>query len=45
MPQPRSRTRILFMIDYATSSGGAERFAIGLATHLPQDRFEPWMCY
>ena len=44
MPQPRSRTRILFMIDYATSSGGAERFAIGLATHLPQDRFEPWMC-
>jgi glycosyltransferase involved in cell wall biosynthesis len=32
------------MIDYATSTGGAERFAVGLATHLPQDRFEPWMC-
>jgi glycosyltransferase involved in cell wall biosynthesis len=39
-----SRTRILFMIDYATSAGGAERLAVGLATHLPQDRFEPWMC-
>jgi glycosyltransferase involved in cell wall biosynthesis len=32
------------MIDYASSTGGAERFALGLATHLPQDRFEPWLC-
>lgn len=32
------------MIDYAVSTGGAERFAVGLATHLPQDRFEPWVC-
>jgi glycosyltransferase involved in cell wall biosynthesis len=40
----RPRTRILFLIDFASSTGGAERFAIGLATHLPQDRFEPWMC-
>jgi glycosyltransferase involved in cell wall biosynthesis len=32
------------MIDHASSTGGAERFAVGLATHLPQDRFEPWLC-
>ena len=38
------RIRILFMIDYACSTGGAERMAVGLATHLRQDRFEPWMC-
>jgi glycosyltransferase involved in cell wall biosynthesis len=44
MTHLRSRTRILFMIDYASSTGGAERLAVGLATHLPQDRFEPWMC-
>ena len=41
---PRTRTRILYVIDYALSTGGAERFAVGLATHLPQDRFEPWVC-
>jgi glycosyltransferase involved in cell wall biosynthesis len=38
------RTRILFLIDYACCTGGAERLAVGLATHLGQDRFEPWMC-
>ncbi len=32
------------MLDYASGTGGAERSAIGLATHLPQDRFEPWLC-
>jgi glycosyltransferase involved in cell wall biosynthesis len=32
------------MINHVSSAGGAERFAVGLATHLPQDRFEPWMC-
>ncbi len=36
--------RILYLIDFATSTGGAERFAIGLATHLPRERFEPWVC-
>jgi glycosyltransferase involved in cell wall biosynthesis len=40
----RPRPRVLFMIDNASSTGGAERFAVGLATHLPQDRFEPWLC-
>lgn len=44
MPPPRSRLRILFLIDFAFSTGGAERFAVALATHLSQDRFEPWMC-
>jgi glycosyltransferase involved in cell wall biosynthesis len=38
------RTRILFLIDYAYCTGGAERLAVGLATHLAQDRFEPWIC-
>lgn len=44
MHHPRPRTRILFLIDYASSTGGAERLAVGLATHLGQDRFEPWIC-
>jgi glycosyltransferase involved in cell wall biosynthesis len=38
------RRRILYLIDKAVDSGGAERFAIGLATHLPADRFEVWVC-
>jgi glycosyltransferase involved in cell wall biosynthesis len=39
------RLRVLTLIDRATDrAGGAERFAIGLASHLPQDRFEPWIC-
>jgi glycosyltransferase involved in cell wall biosynthesis len=41
---PPRRTRVLFLIDYASSTGGAERFAVALATHLPQARFEPWLC-
>jgi glycosyltransferase involved in cell wall biosynthesis len=44
MRRSEPRTRILFMIDYACSTGGAERLAVGLATHLRQDRFEPWLC-
>ncbi|MGH2876936.1 MAG: glycosyltransferase [Solirubrobacteraceae bacterium] len=38
------RTRVLYLIDFAVGTGGAERFAVGLATHLPQDRYEPWVC-
>jgi len=38
------RLRILHVIGRLTEAGGAERFAVGLATHLPQDRFESWMC-
>ncbi len=43
-PVPNRRSRVLFMIDHATSTGGAERFAVGLVAQLPQDRFEPWLC-
>lgn len=38
------RLRILFLIDNAVSTGGAERFAVGLATHLSPSRFEVWLC-
>jgi glycosyltransferase involved in cell wall biosynthesis len=42
-PQPR-RLRVLSLIDRASNQGGAERFAVGLATHLPRERFEAWIC-
>lgn len=38
------RVRVLFMLDYLGAAGGAERFAVGLATHLPPERFAVWMC-
>ncbi len=38
------RIRVLFLIDKLVSTGGAEMFAFGLATHLPADRFESWLC-
>jgi glycosyltransferase involved in cell wall biosynthesis len=38
------RLRVLSVLDSPTDQGGAERFALGLATHLPRDRFEPWVC-
>jgi glycosyltransferase involved in cell wall biosynthesis len=38
------RIRVLFLIDKLVSTGGAEMFAFGLATHLPADRFETWLC-
>ena len=41
---PARRLRVLYMIGFLASDGGAERFALGLATHLPRDRFEPWVC-
>jgi glycosyltransferase involved in cell wall biosynthesis len=44
MNSDRPRLRVLSLIDIATRHGGAERFAIGLAIHLPRDRFEPWIC-
>jgi len=41
-----SRLRVLHMINLHDQKalGGAERFALALATRLPRDRFEPWMC-
>jgi glycosyltransferase involved in cell wall biosynthesis/peptidoglycan/xylan/chitin deacetylase (PgdA/CDA1 family) len=41
---PRRRLRVLVLIDFLSLTGGAERFALGLATHLPPDRFDVWMC-
>jgi glycosyltransferase involved in cell wall biosynthesis len=38
------RLKVLTVIDRAGTSGGAERFALGLATNLPRERFEPWVC-
>ncbi len=38
------RLRVLFVINQVVAYGGAERFAAGLATHMPRDRVEPWMC-
>jgi glycosyltransferase involved in cell wall biosynthesis len=42
---PRSqRLRVLTVIDRAVDCGGAERFAVGLAQHLPRDRIDSWLC-
>lgn len=38
------RLRVLFVINQVASWGGAERFAAGLAAHMPRDRVEPWVC-
>jgi glycosyltransferase involved in cell wall biosynthesis len=38
------RLRVLTLLDNPTDQGGAERFALGLAAHLPRDRIEPWVC-
>ena len=38
------RLRVLFVINQVADHGGAERFAAGLAAHLPRDRIEPWLC-
>lgn len=38
------RLRVMFLIGHAAESGGAERFVLGLATFLPRDRFEVWVC-
>jgi glycosyltransferase involved in cell wall biosynthesis len=35
--------RVAFVIDHVASYGGAERFASGLAIHMPRDRIEPWV--
>jgi glycosyltransferase involved in cell wall biosynthesis len=38
------RLRVLAVLDSPTDQGGAERFALGLVSRLPRDRFEPWVC-
>jgi glycosyltransferase involved in cell wall biosynthesis len=45
---PRSergrRVRVLTLVDYLSSQGGAERFALQVATGLDPERFESIMC-
>jgi glycosyltransferase involved in cell wall biosynthesis len=41
---PDRPLRVLFLINQVAAYGGAERFAAGLATHMPRDRIEPWLC-
>jgi glycosyltransferase involved in cell wall biosynthesis len=38
------RLRVLFVVDHASEAGGAERFATGLAVHMPRERVTPWVC-
>jgi len=40
----QGRLRVLTVIDRAVDCGGAERFAIGLAEHLPRERIDSWLC-
>ncbi len=43
--EPRSRRlRVLTVINRAVDCGGAERFAVGLARHLPRERIDSWLC-
>jgi glycosyltransferase involved in cell wall biosynthesis len=44
MTGSRRRLRVLAVLDSPTDQGGAERFALGLVSRLPRDRFEPWVC-
>ncbi len=44
MTGSRRRLRVLSVLDSPTDQGGAERFALGLVSHLPRERFEPWVC-
>lgn len=42
---PTGRVRVLMLLDELSPwSAGAERFAVGLAAHLPRDRFETVLC-
>jgi glycosyltransferase involved in cell wall biosynthesis len=45
-PHPRNgrRPRVVTLIDLLSSHGGAERLAMGIATHLNPDRFESILC-
>lgn len=44
MKSSRKPMRVLLLIDNAVDTGGAERFAVGLARHLPRDRVQPLVC-
>jgi glycosyltransferase involved in cell wall biosynthesis len=40
----RAPLRVVLLVDKAVETGGAERFAMGLAMNLPRDRVQPWVC-
>lgn len=44
MSTPNRPLRVVHVINALANSGGAERFAEGLASNLPRDRFVCWMC-
>ena len=44
MKASRTRLRVLYVLDHVSEAGGAERFATGLAVHMPRDRVTPWVC-
>lgn len=41
---PSRRLRVLTVLNRAVDCGGAERFAVGLATHLPSEHIDSWLC-
>ena len=43
-PRNVRRLRVLHLVRVLSVAGGAERFALGLATNLPADRFECCVC-
>jgi glycosyltransferase involved in cell wall biosynthesis len=43
-PRKVRRLRVLHLVRFLSVAGGAERFALGLTTNLPADRFECWVC-
>ena len=43
-PSGSPRLKVLHLIDALVDRGGAERFAVGLLTHLPPDRFDLYVC-
>jgi glycosyltransferase involved in cell wall biosynthesis len=44
IPAGGKRLRVLYLVSRAEDFGGAERFVVGLATHMPRDRIETWVC-
>jgi glycosyltransferase involved in cell wall biosynthesis len=40
----RKRIKVLLLVRFVSRFGGAERLTSALATHLPSDRFETWVC-
>jgi glycosyltransferase involved in cell wall biosynthesis len=40
----RSPLRVLLLVDKVVDTGGAERFVVGLAKHLPREQVQPWVC-